>query len=282
MKLMVGIPAYNTEKYIGSVISIVKMYVDNVIVVDDGSNDETSLVAELSGAEVIRLDENEGKGRCVKRLMRIAKHRKSNLILMDSDFQHVPHDLDLFKEKLKEGYDLVIGKRESKDIPFLRRIGNKFLSFITTREDIDTQSGFRALSLRALEKLDLKQSGFAIESEMVKVSQEKKLKITEVPIHVKYHKNGHALSPFEHGFEVFSEIFRFIVKREPLRVFGVASILCFVIAFFSGVRVIRSFEVYGEFAFGSAFFMLLFAIYAGLLLMLGVILNIFKKEGERK
>ena len=77
LKIMVGTPAYNEEKYIGSIVLQCRRYCDEIIVVDDGSTDRTSLVAELGGATVIRHPENRGYGDLIQSILAEAKKRNS-------------------------------------------------------------------------------------------------------------------------------------------------------------------------------------------------------------
>jgi len=277
--VILGIPAYNEENTIGSVVSVGAMFVDDVIVVDDGSTDRTCVIAELSGADVFRLEYNHGKGYCVRKLIEIAKSKGSALVLIDGDFQHDPFEIEKLLERIDKGYDIVIGKRESFSIPIIRRIGNKILSRATLKHDIDTQSGFRVLSRHAVSELCdvLHEDGFGIESEMIKVAKEKGLSIDQVCINVKYH-NGHSKNFLLHGLSVLSGIFRFIIRREPLRVFGFLSLISFLTALVSGIRVVSVFSEYGVIPLGTAFVMLLSGMYSGFLISLGLILNIFRER----
>lgn len=277
--VILGVPAYNEEETIGSVVSVGAMFVDDVIVVDDGSTDRTCVIAELSGADVFRLGYNHGKGYCVRKLIEIAKNKESTLVLIDGDFQHDPFEVEKLLEKIDEGYDIVIGKRERFSIPLVRRIGNKILGRATLKHDIDTQSGFRVLSRHAVSELCdiLHEDGFGIESEMIKVAKKKGLLIDQVCISVRYH-NGHSKNFLLHGLSVLTGIFRFIIRREPLRVFGFSSLISFLIALMSGIRVVSVFSKYGVIPLGTAFVMLLSAIYAGFLISLGLILNVFRER----
>jgi len=202
LKLIAAIPAYDEEKYIGTIVLKTRQYVDEVIVVDDGSTDSTSSVASLAGATVIRHDKNKGKGAAIQSIL--AEARKKNpdiLILLDADFQHDPDEIPiLIRPIISDGFDLAIGSREQQrgKIPRYRRIGQRVLSYfsriLSKEKVIDSECGYRALSARAIAELKLRQKGFAIETEMIAAATEKGLKITEVPISAIYTKDSWHLS----------------------------------------------------------------------------------------
>ena len=128
--VLAGIAAYNEARYVGSIVLQAKQYVDQVIVVDDGSTDNTAKVAELAGAAVIRHAENRGKGAAIQSILAEAKKRNPDiLVLLDADAQHDPNEIPILLKPISEGFDLVIGSREAqKDkTPRYRRIGQKVL-----------------------------------------------------------------------------------------------------------------------------------------------------------
>ena len=114
MKLIAGIPAYNRQYSVCGVIHAAEEYVDEVIVVDDGSTDNTSKLAKRAGAVVLRHETNEGKTAAVQTLINEAIRRDADvLILLDSDGQHDPDEIPvLLKPVIEAGYDLAIGSRK--------------------------------------------------------------------------------------------------------------------------------------------------------------------------
>jgi glycosyltransferase involved in cell wall biosynthesis len=285
VKVLAGIPAYNEARYVGSVVLQARQYVDEVIVVDDGSTDNTAKVAELAGATVVRHAENRGKGAAIQSILAEAKKRNPGaLVLLDADAQHNPNEIPFLIKPVSQGFDLIIGSREAqeKKTPLYRRIGKKVIfrsSRLASKTDIyDTESGFRALSPKALNELDLKENGFAIESEMITRAADKNLKITEVPISNIYTKDGSTLHPIKHGVDVLSRIVVMISERRPMFFFGLAGSISLVAGFFAGFRVLRIATTTGQLAIGSTVLTTLLIIAGILSIFTGIILNALSKR----
>jgi glycosyltransferase involved in cell wall biosynthesis len=283
--ILAGIAAYNEVRYIGSIILQAKQYVDKVIVVDDGSTDNTATVAELAGATVIHHDKNKGKGAAIQTILTEAKKINPDvLVLLDADAQHDPTEIPVLTKPISEGFDLVIGSREAqKDrTPRYRRIGQKVIfrsSRLASKTNVvDSESGFRALSPKAIKKLDLKSKGFGIESEMITSAADKNLKITEVPISNIYTKDGSTLHPIRHGIDVLSRIIIMISQRRPLFFFGLAGGILLVIGLIIGIRVINIAANTGELAIGSTILTTMFIIAGILTIFTGIILNALGKR----
>jgi len=285
IKVLAGIPAYNEAGYIGSIVLQAKQYVDEVIVVDDGSRDNTARIAELAGARVIRHDKNRGKGAAIQSILAEAKRRNPDiLILLDADSQHDPNEIPALIKAILEGSDLVIGSREAQKgkTPTYRRIGQKVLlrstRLLIKNRLSDSESGFRALSPKAINELELKENGFAIESEMISCAADKNLKITEVPISNIYTTDGSTLNPVKHGLGVLNRIIVMISQRRPLFFFGLAGGILLAIGLIIGVKVYTMATTGGGLALGSAVLTALFVIAGILTIFTGIILNALSRR----
>ena len=279
-RVLVGIPAYNEARYIGSIVLQARQYADTVIVVDDGSTDNTAGIAELSGAVVVRHDENRGKGAAIQSIMSEAKTKTPGiLVLLDADGQHNPEEIPSLLKPISEGYDLVIGSRHSQRdrTPAYRRIGQKVLlhsgRLIEQHNVSDSESGFRALSPRAIDKLELQETGFAVETEMIASAAGMDLKITEVPISNIYTDDGSTLNPIIHGVGVLNRIILMISRRRPLFFFGILGSILLATGFIIGIRVLRIAMTTGDLALGSAILTVMFAGAGMLSIFTGIILN---------
>ncbi|WP_304092597.1 glycosyltransferase family 2 protein [Methanobrevibacter ruminantium] len=217
------IPAYNEEKALADVIGKTLDYVDEVIVVDDGSSDKTSEVAVEAGARVIKHSVNLGKGEALKSGFK-AIEGDSIIITIDGDGQHNPNEIpDLVRPIIEDSADLVNGSRymngPEENTPAYRRVGQKVLDIATNisagTKVTDSQSGFRAFSSKSKNVFRFKDTGFGIESEMLVDAAEAGLKIVEVPITVRYDLNGSTKDPITHGVGVLFNI----TKDKVLRTF---------------------------------------------------------------
>jgi glycosyltransferase involved in cell wall biosynthesis len=278
--VLVGIPAYDEGKYVASIVVQAKQYADEVIVVDDGSRDNTARIAELASATVVRHDENRGKGAAIQTILAEAKKRKPDvLVLLDADFQHNPNEIPIIIKPIRQGFDLVIGSREAQKekTPSYRRIGQKVLlrstRMLSGSKIVDSESGFRALSLRAVNEIELKEKGFAVETEMIASAADKNLKITEVPISNIYTVDGSTLNPVRHGVGVLNRIVVMISERKPLFFFSLVGGISLVAALITSIRVLNIFTMKHEWAFGSIVLTALFIAIGILSVFTGIILN---------
>ena len=285
LKIIVGTPAYNEEKYIGSIVLQARQHAREVIVVDDGSTDRTSMVAQLAGATVIRHDENKGYGAAVRSIFNEVMERDIDiLVILDADSQHNPDEIPNLAEAVAEGADVVIGTRtiHREAIPYYRRIGQSVLSKLTRvlsrKKVFDTESGFRAISKKALASLDLKETGFAACSEMISIASRKGLNITEVPISVTYTKDSSTMHPVKHGLGVFQRIVTMISERRPLLFFGAIGTMCITAGVVLGILVVQIYYTHQALAIGSTLISMLFITVGVLLISTGLILGVLIKR----
>lgn len=192
MEKVAILAAYNLENIIGEIVKRTKNFVDDVIVVSDGSNDNTNLKASKAGAKCPPHTFNRGKGYALKKGIEFSKRFNPQIIiLMDADGQHLPEEIPYIIEPIEKGIaDMVIGSRMRGELrtSTLHKIGNlflKILSFIiTSKWFTDTESGFRAVKAEKLYNLELKSIYYEIESELLLKALHKNYKVVEVPITV--------------------------------------------------------------------------------------------------
>ncbi|MEK6967039.1 MAG: glycosyltransferase family 2 protein [Nanoarchaeota archaeon] len=191
MRNVAVIPARNEAKSVGALIPRVLKYVDEVIVVDDGSIDSTSITAERAGAIVVKHAINLGKGAALKTGCDLAVRLKAkNIIVMDADGQHNPNDISKFIDKLKK-FDVVIGYRNyGGAMPLIFQMGNRAIemaSLILFGLHVrDTQCGFRAFKASVYPRLRWKSSDYSVESEMIARISKKQLSMTQIQIETIY------------------------------------------------------------------------------------------------
>jgi glycosyltransferase involved in cell wall biosynthesis len=185
------IPAYNEEKSIGNIIKETKKYVSKIIVVDDGSRDNTYKVAKRGNVTVLRHIINLGKGAALKTGCDFAvKNNAQIIIALDADAQHDPKEIPNFLESIKSN-DMVFGYRKSnKKMPLILKFGNWFINKIIKLlygvAIRDSQCGYRVFTSKAYKKIRWNASNYSMESEMVAKAGRYNLRYTEVPIKTIY------------------------------------------------------------------------------------------------
>lgn len=199
--VFIVIPAYNEEKNIGRVVrDLFQHGWKNVIVVDDGSIDNTANVAVASGAKVLSHLVNRGQGAALQTGHEYALKNGAEIIVhFDADGQFNPVDISGAVEKIKnQEVEVVLGSRfldNRSQIPWrkkrivipIARLVNRFLTGLKISE---AHNGFRVLSRLAAEKIKITQDGMAHASEILKQIKEEKLSFVEYPVEVKYFEYG--------------------------------------------------------------------------------------------
>lgn len=251
--IIAAIPAYNEEDTIAKVVVKAYKYVDKVVVVDDGSIDMTADIAERLGALVIRHPRNIGYGAALASCFKEAKRLGADiLITLDADGQHDPDDIPKLLNPLLEGSaDIVIGSRfigEVQEIPKYRRAGIKIITKLT--EDAarlgikDAQSGFRAYNRKAIEKLSPTERGMGASIELLVMASENDLRITEIPISIKYKGlEASTQNPIVHGLDLLFSILRQASIRRPALFYGVPAIISLAIGIIFGIWAISEYTV---------------------------------------
>jgi len=220
--IVAAIPCLNTESFIGDVVSRARKYVDQVIVINDGSHDGTAKAAEAVGALVINHDRNRGYGEAVKACFEMAKANSVDiLVTLDGDGQHNPDEIPkVVALILNDGADIVIGSRflgNQTNMPRYRRLGIKLITFLfnfgSKVKVHDAQSGFRAYSKQTLNTISVTEAGMSISVEMLIKARADGLKIREVATSCQYHPSSSSMNPVIHGLMVALSVVRLRLKR---------------------------------------------------------------------
>lgn len=172
LSIVALVPAWNEAARIGPIVEATRAYLP-VLVVDDGSRDDTAAVAEAAGATVVRHPHNRGKGVALMTGFAWALEQGCEAVLtLDADGQHDPAEIPKFLTAWEAGAgDLIIGRRNFSQMPFPRLFTNPFgswlLSLALGTRIYDNQSGYRVYSRRFLETLSLTTTGFELEVEVI-------------------------------------------------------------------------------------------------------------------
>jgi glycosyltransferase involved in cell wall biosynthesis len=222
INIIACIPAYNEEATIAAVVRGTQPFVDEVIVIDDGSDDATAAQADSAGATVAQHDHNRGKAAAIMTAFRHATARHADvLVLLDGDGQHDPVAIPALVHPILEGEaDIVVGSRfldVKSPVPFYRTLGQRALNFATRVGSgvpcSDSQCGFRALNRQAFTSIQLHETfGLAVESEMQFEAGAQHLRLAEVPVYVRYDRPRRR-NPVLHGLGVLSRIATLTVEN---------------------------------------------------------------------
>ncbi len=221
--ILAVIPAYNEAPRIAAVVTEARAYFP-VVVVDDGSTDDTAETAERAGATVLRQRPNQGKGAALRTGFRNAIDTGVEAALaLDADGQHDPAEIPSFLAAWAAGgADLVVGGRDFRRMPLVRRLSNTIgglaFSWAVGQSIPDNQSGYRLISQRVMEAmLDSREIGFAFEVEMIALCVREGLPIRWVPIRTIYAGEPSHIRPLAHGREFWRAVRQ---ARARVRGFG--------------------------------------------------------------
>ncbi len=254
MKIAIGLPAYNEEKNIGSIIAKLKKKSYNVIVCDDGSSDNTKIISEEMGCTVISHVKNKGYGSAIRSLFNKAKEENYDiLVTFDSDGQHSIDDIERVLQPIIENKsDIIIGSRlldkAEKQIPKYRKIGIKVITKLTTsasNQNIkDSQSGFRAYNKKSLEKINPTESGMGVSTEILIKANSENLRILEIPINVSYERDTSTHNPAIHGVSVILSTMKFISLEHPLKFYGIPGFVFLLVGLFFMAWTLHEFSIH--------------------------------------
>lgn len=236
MNISVVVPAKNEACAIANTITgIIKILPDaEVIVVNDGSTDQTLLVAENAGAKVINHPYSKGNGAAIKTGARAATGEI--IIFMDADGQHDPQDIMRMLEKIEQGYDLVVGARQKGSQASVGRgvankLYNNLATYMTEHQVEDLTSGFRAVRAEKFrEFLYLLPNGFSYPTTSTMAFFRAGYSVTYVPIHAAKRIGKSHIQPIKDGVRFFLIIFKIATLYSPLKMFLPFAVLLFLIA----------------------------------------------------
>jgi glycosyltransferase involved in cell wall biosynthesis len=224
--VIAAIPCLNEEQFVSDIVTRASRYVGRVIVIDDGSTDNTSEVAKAAGAEVIRHESRQGAGAATRSAFETAKKYNADvLITLDGDGQHNPDEIpQVIAPVLNGEADLVIGSRflqttqrtQGTKIRRYRKFGIDVITWLcnfgSKKKISDSQSCFRAHRRRLLETISIKENGFGFSVEVLIKARRKGFVIKEVPISCVYHSRGSSLNPVSHGLGVVWNVVKHRLK----------------------------------------------------------------------
>lgn len=259
MKLIITIPAFNEETTLGNVIDSIKKvmkgtkYKYSLLVVNDGSTDNTVSVAKSKGAIVVSHSRNYGLAETFKTEMQKCIGLGADVIVhTDADGQYRAEDIPKLLAKLEEGHDLVLGSRFAghiESMPLIKRIGNrlfsKVLSKLTRTKITDGQTGFRAFT-REVAMLPI-NSTYTYTQEQLMRAAKSKMRIAEIPVYAKKTRESRLMkNPLEYAFKSWVTIIRVYRDYEPLKLFGTIGALFFFAGIAIGVWLLYLVLVYGK------------------------------------
>jgi glycosyltransferase involved in cell wall biosynthesis len=266
-----AIPAYNESARIGEVIEATEPYVDEVLVVDDGSEDDTAAVADAAGATVVEHERNQGYGAALNTTFTTAAEWNADqLVILDGDGQHEPTDIPRLLGRLDEtDTEVVIGSRLTEDgetdMPLYRRCGLGVVNVLTnlsfgvtnrTQWVGDTQSGFRAYDRPAIESLAADRSissGMDASTDILHHSHTQDYDIDEVGTTIYYDvEAGSSQGPVSHGLKLVSNLLTTIERDRPVLFLGLPGFLLTLVGVLIGYLTFSNYISTETFPLGLA------------------------------
>ncbi|MFH2028838.1 MAG: glycosyltransferase family 2 protein [Nanoarchaeota archaeon] len=216
MNILALIPSYNHGKYLPFVVEDVKKYCKDILIVDDGSTDNTSdILQKLKDVNYITHQENKGKGAALKTGFKYAIDNKYGAVItIDADGQHKAFDIPNFIKKIPE-HSMIIGSRmhNVRNMPLRRILANSISSFgvsLKTGQKIyDSQSGFRMIRTDLLKDIKLDNDGYHLETEIIIKSIKQGYNIGHINIETIYGKETSHINPLKATFRFLKTLLQY-------------------------------------------------------------------------
>jgi len=237
LKTVAAIPCFNTEPFIGEVVSEARKHVDRVFVIDDGSHDGTAEAARIAGATVINHTSNKGYGGAIKSCFEAAKANAADaLVILDGDGQHRPDEIPRVLGPILRGEaDLVVGSRflsptpqiqgaqqtQQTPMPRYRAFGINVITglwnFGSRVKVSDTQSGFRAYGNGLVESIRLSDNGMGVSIETLEKARRRRAVVKQVPVSCTYVPSSLNRRAIRHGLGVAFSVVKIRFKNSLVR-----------------------------------------------------------------
>jgi glycosyltransferase involved in cell wall biosynthesis len=226
VRILVAIPVWNESRHIGKLLEDVSAIIPpkDIVVIDDGSTDQTREIVQSFAVHVLEHAHNLGKGASIKTAMRWARGQRYDWILfLDGDGQHEPRFIPAFTRQMeKDQYDVILGNRQMRvsSMPWHRRLSNRWSSAIVSWLTVpirihDSQCGFRAVRLRHCDPEWFKENGYQFETEFILTLALKGFRFMEVPISTHYNSTASRIALVGDTLRFFRVVFKHLRKRRP-------------------------------------------------------------------
>ena len=277
--VLAAIPAYNEADAIGTVVEQATAVADEVVVIDDGSTDDTVAEARTAGATIIEHDTNKGYGGALKTAFTEAKRAGAeHLVILDGDGQHDPADIpELVAQQEETDADIVIGsrfgERSQTDLPLYRQFGVRVVNLLTNlslgvvrkpSRIADTQSGFRVYNRQAIESLaddDTIGDHMGASTDILYHAHRQNYRVEEFGTTIKYDvDNASSQNPVSHGLHLVSNILRTVERERPVTVLGVPGFVSAIVGIGFGYWTFSNYLATGVFPLGLAMVSIFFTL----------------------